>query len=358
MTAARKVKPRARYWWSIRHGKIFSGPGFVTYWLFVSVFHCIFMIYPRTANGMSWRSLYLWETRESGGERMEQKQENRVIDLIWILLSAVRVMMMMWVPVRIQAWSHEYTGAVTHSKCAHIQVHARHVPESMLPVAAIPWKQTYIDTHATIKCLNEQHFHPEAPDSNCAVVLCSIFAGTIHESDGWRDLKTSAGLPLSHPVATLARLPWQELFLPSVFLPTLLPLSPSSVEEEEATRTAIDLAVLAHDSVARSVYFCVNASTCLSVGWLSHPATCCHFTGATSSTSPHPAKWTLRSKRALNLCLSSQRLSAVVFLTYSYFEVFFCMYVIHYCNHFVRFCAIMCRPCVFHVSKGITGIKV
>lgn len=62
---------------------------------FLSLFHCIFMIYPRTANGMSWCSLHLWETRESGDERKEQKQENGVIDLIWILLSAVRVMMMM-----------------------------------------------------------------------------------------------------------------------------------------------------------------------------------------------------------------------------------------------------------------------
>lgn len=59
------------------------------------------MIYPWTANGMSWYSLYLWETRESGDERKEQKQENRLIDLIWILLSAVWVMMMMGIPVRI-----------------------------------------------------------------------------------------------------------------------------------------------------------------------------------------------------------------------------------------------------------------
>lgn len=62
---------------------------------FLSVFHCIFMIYPWTANGLSWCSLYLWETRESGDERKEQKQENGVRDLIWILLSAVRVTMMM-----------------------------------------------------------------------------------------------------------------------------------------------------------------------------------------------------------------------------------------------------------------------
>lgn len=62
---------------------------------FLSVFHCIFMIYLWTTNGMSWCSLYLWETRESGDERKEQKQENGVRDLIWILLSAVRVPMMM-----------------------------------------------------------------------------------------------------------------------------------------------------------------------------------------------------------------------------------------------------------------------
>lgn len=53
------------------------------------------MIYPWTSNDMSWYSLYLWEAGESGDERKEQKQENGVIDLIWILLSAVRVMMMM-----------------------------------------------------------------------------------------------------------------------------------------------------------------------------------------------------------------------------------------------------------------------
>ncbi len=126
MTAAWKVMLWARYSWSIWNRKICSGPGFVTYWLFVSVFHCIFMIYPWTANGMSWCSLYLWETRESGDERKEQKQENGVIDLIWILLSAVRVMMMMWVPVRIRARSHAYTRAhtekVTHSKCAHTRI--------------------------------------------------------------------------------------------------------------------------------------------------------------------------------------------------------------------------------------------
>lgn len=44
---------------------------------------------------MSWRGLYLLERREQGDEREEQKQENGLIDLIWILLSAVRVMMMM-----------------------------------------------------------------------------------------------------------------------------------------------------------------------------------------------------------------------------------------------------------------------
>lgn len=42
------------------------------------------MIYPWTANGMSWRSLCLWETGDLGDERKEQKQENGVIDLIWI----------------------------------------------------------------------------------------------------------------------------------------------------------------------------------------------------------------------------------------------------------------------------------
>lgn len=88
------------------------------------MFHCIFMIYPWTANGMSWCSLYLWETRESGDERKEQKQENRLIDLIWILLSAVWVMMMMGIPVRIQASSHTLTHSAvavnaTHLKCAH-----------------------------------------------------------------------------------------------------------------------------------------------------------------------------------------------------------------------------------------------
>lgn len=106
--------------------KICSGPGFVTYWLFVSVFHCIFMIYPWTSNDMSWYSLYLWEAGESGDERKEQKQENGVIDLIWILLSAVRVMMMMWIPVRIWTRPHTYTSAhaekVTRSNCAHTYV--------------------------------------------------------------------------------------------------------------------------------------------------------------------------------------------------------------------------------------------
>lgn len=41
------------------------------------------------------------ETGECDDEREEQKQENGLIDLIWILLSAVRVMMMMRVPLRI-----------------------------------------------------------------------------------------------------------------------------------------------------------------------------------------------------------------------------------------------------------------
>ena len=98
--------PWAGYSSNMWSNKICSSRGFVTYWLFVCVFHCYFMIYPWTANSMSWCSLYLLETRESGDEREEQKQENGLIDLIWISLSAVRVMMMMWVPVRIQAWSH------------------------------------------------------------------------------------------------------------------------------------------------------------------------------------------------------------------------------------------------------------
>ena len=58
---------------SILNRKICSGRGFVTYWLFVSGFHCIFMIYPWTANGMSWCSLYLLETRESSDERKGTK---------------------------------------------------------------------------------------------------------------------------------------------------------------------------------------------------------------------------------------------------------------------------------------------
>lgn len=59
------------------------------------------MPYPRTANGVSRRSLYLGETRESADERMQQKRENGVMDRVWILLSAVRVMMMRRGPERL-----------------------------------------------------------------------------------------------------------------------------------------------------------------------------------------------------------------------------------------------------------------
>lgn len=104
--------PEAKYWPSKCRSKLAAAHGFVTYWLFLSVVHCIFMIYLWTANSMSWRGLYLLERREWGDEREEQKQENGLIDLIWILLSAVRVMMMMWVPVRIRAQSHTATQCI------------------------------------------------------------------------------------------------------------------------------------------------------------------------------------------------------------------------------------------------------
>lgn len=74
------------------------------------------MIYPWAANSMSWRTLYLLETRETGDEREEQKWENGLIDLIWILLSAVRVMMMIQVPLRIQAGVPSWTHKSTHRR--------------------------------------------------------------------------------------------------------------------------------------------------------------------------------------------------------------------------------------------------
>lgn len=140
---------------------------FVTYWLFVSVFHCIFMIYPWTANGMSWCSRYLWETRESGDERKEQKQENGVIDLIWILLSAVRVMMMMWVPVRLQARSHAHNSAhtekVTDSKCALTLIYGHtysnsntHNVHTVYIYASIHW---HVLTHTHIMLYDTQPAH-------------------------------------------------------------------------------------------------------------------------------------------------------------------------------------------------------
>lgn len=94
-TAAQKAMSWARYCWNKCSSKIGSSSWVCHLLTFLSALHRIFMIYLWMANGMSQCGLYLLETRESGDEREEQKQENGLIDLIWILLSAVRVMMMM-----------------------------------------------------------------------------------------------------------------------------------------------------------------------------------------------------------------------------------------------------------------------
>lgn len=111
---------------SILNRKICSGRGFVTYWLFVSGFHCIFMIYPWTANGMSWCSLYLLETRESSDERKGTKTGK------W----SYRFDMDFTVSCQgndddlspcenssVVAYTSTHAEEANHSNCVHIQIH-------------------------------------------------------------------------------------------------------------------------------------------------------------------------------------------------------------------------------------------
>lgn len=99
VTATLKVmswERNSRMW----HKENMPGPGFVIYWLFfLSLCFIAFLwyIHGQLMACHSAASIYGGQ----GSRVMKEKQpnqENGVMDLIWILLSAVRVMMMMWGP--------------------------------------------------------------------------------------------------------------------------------------------------------------------------------------------------------------------------------------------------------------------